>query len=107
MTDPRSLDEPLAVTTDEISGAEIRGAVPRLPLGPALAAEFLGTFVLVFFGVGAVNAAVATGAQSGLWQVAVVWAVGNARDATAPSKFGGSMSGRTSFDVRKQLPETG
>jgi glycerol uptake facilitator protein len=49
----------------------------RLPrLGPALAAECLGTFILVFFGVGAVNAAVATGAQAGLWQVAVVWAVG-------------------------------
>ncbi len=47
---------------------------PRL--GPALAGEFLGTFVLVFFGVGAVNAAVATGAQTGLWQVAVVWAIG-------------------------------
>jgi glycerol uptake facilitator protein len=47
---------------------------PRL--GPALAGEFLGTFVLVFFGVGAVNAAVATGAQAGLWQVAVVWAIG-------------------------------
>jgi len=43
---------------------------------PALAGEYLGTFVLVFFGVGAVNAAVATGAQAGLWQVAVVWAIG-------------------------------
>lgn len=42
----------------------------------AMGAELLGTFVLVFFGVGAVNAAVITGAQSGLWQVAVVWAVG-------------------------------
>jgi len=38
--------------------------------------EFLGTFVLVFFGVGVVNAAVVTGAQVGLWQVAVVWAIG-------------------------------
>jgi glycerol uptake facilitator protein len=38
--------------------------------------EFLGTLILVFFGVGAVNAAVLSGAQSGLWQVAVVWAVG-------------------------------
>jgi len=39
------------------------------------AAEVLGTFVLVFFGTGAVHAAVLTGAQSGLWQVAVVWGV--------------------------------
>ena len=76
MTEQRSIDESLAMNGDEISATEIRGAVSRLPLGPALAAEFLGTFVLVFFGVGAVNAAVATGAQAGLWQVAVVWAVG-------------------------------
>jgi glycerol uptake facilitator protein len=40
-----------------------------------LAGEFTGTFLLVFFGVGAVNAAVVSGAQVGLWQVAVVWAV--------------------------------
>jgi glycerol uptake facilitator protein len=42
---------------------------------PALAGEFTGTFLLVFFGVGAVNTAVVSGAQVGLWQVAVVWAV--------------------------------
>lgn len=43
---------------------------------PACAGEASGTFILVFFGVGAVNAAVLTGAQVGLWQVAVVWAIG-------------------------------
>lgn len=53
-----------------------RAPVTRLPFWPALAGEFMGTFILVFFGVGAVNAAVATGAQAGLWQVAVVWAFG-------------------------------
>lgn len=41
----------------------------------AAAGEFIGTLILVFFGVGAVQAAVATGAQAGLWQVAVVWAI--------------------------------
>ena len=49
---------------------------PQNSLLSAMAGEYFGTFVLVFFGVGSVNAAVATGAQAGLWQVAVVWAVG-------------------------------
>jgi glycerol uptake facilitator protein len=40
------------------------------------AAETLGTFLMVFFGVGVVHAAVLTDAQAGLWQVAVVWSVG-------------------------------
>jgi glycerol uptake facilitator protein len=36
-------------------------------------AEVLGTFILILFGCGAVHAAVLTGAQNGLWQVAIVW----------------------------------
>ncbi len=39
-------------------------------------AEIVGTFILVFFGVGVVHTAVLTGAQAGLWQVAVVWGIG-------------------------------
>ncbi len=38
-------------------------------------AEAIGTFLLVLFGVGAVHTAVLTGAQSGIWQVAVVWGI--------------------------------
>ena len=38
--------------------------------------EAVGTYILVLFGIGSVAAAVATGAQMGLWQVAVVWAFG-------------------------------
>jgi glycerol uptake facilitator protein len=38
-------------------------------------AEVLGTFLLIFFGCGAIHAAVLTGSQSGLWQVAIVWGV--------------------------------
>jgi len=36
-------------------------------------AEFFGTLILVFFGVGIVNAAVLAGVVQGLWQVAAVW----------------------------------
>ncbi len=43
------------------------------PLSRKCIAEALGTFILVFFGIGTVHAAVLTGAQQGLWQVAVVW----------------------------------
>jgi glycerol uptake facilitator protein len=46
------------------------------PLGRALIGEAVGTFILVLFGTGSVAAAVLTGAQVGLWQVAVVWGFG-------------------------------
>ncbi len=57
-----------------------RGPKPATaPQPPALLraalAEVLGTGILVFFGLGAVHAAILAGAQTGLWQVAVVWAV--------------------------------
>ena len=49
------------------------------PMKPTLLqaalAEILGTFLLILFGCGAVHSAVLTGAQSGLWQVAIVWGV--------------------------------
>lgn len=48
---------------------------PTPSLGARCLAEVLGTFILVFFGCGAVHAAVLTSAQSGLWQVAIVWGV--------------------------------
>ncbi|GAC1306540.1 MAG: MIP/aquaporin family protein [Isosphaeraceae bacterium] len=42
-------------------------------LAALMAAEAIGTFLLIVLGCGAVHASVLTGAQSGLWQVAVVW----------------------------------
>jgi len=38
--------------------------------------EFFGAFLLVFFGCGSVCAAVTTGAQVGVFQVAIVWGLG-------------------------------
>jgi glycerol uptake facilitator protein len=38
--------------------------------------ELFGTFLLVFFGCGSVSAAVTTGAQVGVFQVAIVWGLG-------------------------------
>jgi glycerol uptake facilitator protein len=71
-------DQPALASLGEhpTDGRPARSIAPLPRLATALAGEFAGTFILVFFGVGAVNAAVATGAQQGLWQVAVVWALG-------------------------------
>lgn len=48
----------------------------RGSLQSALLGEVVGTYLLVLFGTGAVAAAVLSGAQVGLWQVAVVWGIG-------------------------------
>ncbi len=56
----------------------------------AAAGEFFGTLILVFFGVGAVQAAVATGAQAGLWQVAVVWAIAVSLAIYATAAYSGA-----------------
>jgi glycerol uptake facilitator protein len=46
-------------------------ALPKWIIG-----EFVGTFLVVFFGCGCVCASVLTGAQVGLFQVAIVWGLG-------------------------------
>ena len=69
------------------AGKTAQDLLPRF--WPALAGEFTGTFILVFFGVGAVNAAVVSGAHVGLWQVAAVWAVGVALGIYASASLSG------------------
>src|SRR5215210_1786507 len=51
--------------------------------------EFVGTFLLVFFGCGSVCSAVTTGAQVGVFQVAIVWGLG----ITTAIYLTGSLSG--------------
>ncbi|MSQ09622.1 MAG: aquaporin [Dehalococcoidia bacterium] len=51
-------------------------ATDQPPLSTALAGELAGTYIMVLIGIGSVAAAVLTGAQVGLWQVAVVWGFG-------------------------------
>ena len=50
------------------------GRTTRVP--PWFVGECLGTFILVFFGCGSVATAVLTGAQVGIFQVAIVWGIG-------------------------------
>src|SRR6476620_84481 len=45
--------------------------IPKWAIG-----EFFGTFLLVVFGCGSWCAAVATGAQVGVFQIAIVWGIG-------------------------------
>ncbi|QDU96376.1 MIP/aquaporin family protein [Lignipirellula cremea] len=61
--------EPPLVTQPEVA------QVAKYSAGQLFLAEALGTFLLVLFGCGSVHAAVLTGAQAGLWQVAIVWGV--------------------------------
>lgn len=76
-------------------------------------AELLGTYILVFFGVGSVHAAVLTGAQAGIWQVAVVWSIAIPLAIYATSALSGThinpaitvaMLAFRGFPARKVLP---
>jgi len=87
--------------------------VPASSLWGECLSEFLGTLILVFFGVGSVNTAVLAGAQQGLWQVAVVWGVAIALAIYATAAVSGShlnpaitvaMAFWRGFPKRKILP---
>jgi glycerol uptake facilitator protein len=62
----------------------------RVSLFAAARAEFIGTFILVLFGNGAVHVAVLTGELVGLWPVAFVWGLAVAMAIYAVSAISGS-----------------
>src|SRR6516165_6570108 len=75
--------------------------------------EFFGTFLLVFFGCGSVCAAVTTGAQVGVFQVAIVWGLGIATAIYLTGALSGahlnpavtiSMALWSDFPKRRVLP---
>ncbi len=77
-----------------------------------MGAEFVGTFILVFFGVGSVCVSVWTGAY-GLWVVALMFAFGVALGVYASGKVSGghlnpavtiTMAAFTEFSWSKVLP---
>lgn len=60
---------------EKLRGGSVKDATEILLLQQCVA-EAVGTGIIVITGVGVVNSAVFTAAQSGLWQVAVVWGFG-------------------------------
>jgi len=66
----------MTTTIDPLTAAEEETASRAEPrIASAMIGEFAGTFILVFFGVGSVQAAVATGAQMGLWAIGISLAI--------------------------------
>ena len=71
------MDEPIRATRPEpppTVSADVEVGVTPIPKWAI--GEFFGTFLLVFFGCGSVCAAITTGAQVGVFQVAIVWGLG-------------------------------
>ena len=68
----------------------VPGSPTSSPRRSAFIGEVIGTYIMVLFGTGSVAAAEVTGAQVGLWQVAVVWALGVALAIYATANVSGA-----------------
>lgn len=76
MTAERGVEMPpylISITETEKPNVVWESKIRLTTLWDKCMAEFVGTMFIILFGVGSVNSAVLTGAQAGLWQVAVVW----------------------------------
>ena len=70
-------------------------------------AEFIGTFLLVFFGCGVVHTATLFDAQAGLWQMAVVWGAAVALGIYVSGAISGghlNPAMTLAFAVHRQMP---
>ena len=70
-------------------------------------AEFIGTFILVFFGCGVVHTATLFDSQVGLWQIAVVWGFAVAFGIYVSGTISGghlNPAMTLAFAVHRQLP---
>ena len=74
-TSPNSIPTP-NLTVSPYGRSKKQPARPALRLLQLCLAEIVGTYLMVIIGTGVVAAAVLSGAQVGLWQVAVVWWIG-------------------------------
>jgi hypothetical protein len=57
-------------------------------------AEFIGTGLLIFFGVGCVAALVLAGAQFGQWEISIVWGLAVALAVYCTAGVSGACFGR-------------
>ncbi len=70
-------------------------------------AEFIGTLILVFFGLGTVHTATLYGAQVGLWQIAIVWGLAVALGVSVSAAVsGGHLNPAMTlvFALRRDFP---
>lgn len=112
MADPADLDRLVEGVTETSRAVGPR----RTPVFDWVAGELIGTFIMVFFGCGAVAAAVLLGAQVGIFQVAIVWGLGVATAIYVAGTLSGAhlnpavtlaMAVFSDFPRRRVLPYIG